>query len=129
MAPGLELDMLIAEKVMGLDVVKNKSGSKRGGYYYSIGPASWYDNQGDMILDNPVPPYSQEIASAWLVVDKLGEQQIKIEISPTSDGYAVGYIKYDPTQEFTPWIGIGYSYSTSNSIAHAICLAALKAVT
>ncbi len=61
----LEIDIAVA-KAIGLTVVQNKSGSKRGGHYYTIGEASWYDEQGEMKLHNSVPDYSTDIAAALL---------------------------------------------------------------
>jgi hypothetical protein len=106
MSPGLELDILVAEKVMGFR-------DTDAGQYFSA---------------SAVPPYSTDIAAAWQVVEKLALQNIRIELMPTMAGYAVDFIKYDPTQEFTPWTEISNSYVEAEQAPHAICLAALKAV-
>ncbi len=126
MSPGRELNILIAEKVMGETVVKTKSGSKRGGYFYTLGEPHWYDIQGDMQLANPVPPYSEDIASAWLVVEKLSEEYPEVEFitKPCKGGNA-----------FCQFIGEevhgGYHImhkSFGETIPHAIALAAFKAM-
>lgn len=119
MKPGLELDILIAEKVMGENVVINKSGSKAGGYYYSLGPARWYDMQGDMQLANPVPAYSEDISAVWQLVEKLPFVFELITNNP-----------YGPTTPETEWMATFNAEFEAHgeSAPHAICLAALKAV-
>lgn len=119
MEPGRELDALIAEKVIGLEVVKNKSGSKRGGYYYSIGDAYWCDIQGEMYISNSLSRYSTDIAAAWEVVEKL----TFVFTLTTNPPYA-------PTTPETEWMA---SFNADESVhgcsaPHAICLAALKAL-
>lgn len=127
--PGLELDLLIAEKVMGHKVVSNISGAKIPQTYYTLDEPVYYDFSGDMQLQNPIPNYSTDIARAWEVVDKLAEEGIRLELNPTDTGWAVSFLKYEPSQEFTPWTGIGHSYTQSMFVPHAICLAALKVKT
>lgn len=119
MNPGIELDVLVAEKVMGLKVVKNKSGSKLGGYYYTIGEPNWFDIQGDMQLSNPVPPYSEDIAAAWQVVEKLRG------FSRLYDFDLYGYGDDEWTATFTTDAEFK---AFGESAPHAICLAALRAV-
>ena len=120
MKPGLELDILVAEKVMKLKVVKNKSGSKYGGFYYSIGRPYWYDDQGDMKLENPVPNYSDDIVAAWEVVEKMRRKIFRIETD--SMLWTIVIHKMDKR-------GIkSYQAAMSDSFPHAICLAALKVI-
>ncbi len=127
MKAGRELNILVAEKVMHLEVAKNKSGSKMGGYYYTIGEPVWHDIQGDMQLANPVPPYSTDIAAAWQVVEKLywlnkNEPTILQIYGPLCDGYEVDVI----LEHHDGPIPVGSVIK--ESAPHAICLAALKAV-
>ncbi len=121
MNPGRELDALIAKKVMGLDVQRNKSGSKRGGYYYSIGPVHWHDFSGDMQLANPLPNYSTDIAAAWEVVEKLRASGHGIVISMGTVSSLVTV--QDPVGE-----ELGQAYEEDGQMPAAICLAALKAI-
>lgn len=99
MKPGRELDALIAEKVMGLITDLDRQ-------------TVWdvYEKPG-----YPLPHYSTDIASAWLVVEKL---DLHLEL--------LTYKKKSKTE----WCAIfdiddeGWGATAP----HAICLAALKAV-
>lgn len=70
METGRELDILVAEKVMGHKVV-HTTWNKGKSHSYTIGEPDYYDEAGDMKLWNPVPNYSEDIKDAWEVVDKL----------------------------------------------------------
>lgn len=118
MKPGKELDALIAEKVMGLEVVRTEWKRKSGasGVYYTIGEPSWDDYAGDMQLGNAVPLYSEDISAAWEVVEKLD----------LLNGYTLGRYGFNGR-----WSVIDDSECAvvfGESAPHAICLAALKAI-
>lgn len=96
---GRELDVLIAEKIMGLHVIQAQN--------------------GDFVLDDGRPQglraYSSDIACAWEVVGKLLEHAytaVQIE--------GLHYHGYKCT--------VGVSDGFADTAPMAICLAALKAV-
>ena len=99
MQPGRELDALIAEKVMGQNT-RGLSGCGSWGCGCSSDP---YPH---------LPKYSEDIAAAWRVVEKL-------------DG------TYEPVIErhgpgWTAWFDSNQAWADTAPLA--ICLAALKAV-
>lgn len=108
MNPGRELDALVAEKVLGYRLV--------GDGQMEIPPTRGL---------RPIPSYSEDVAAAWEVVEKLKELA-----PPTAN----------PEIEITAWrghvrvdlLGFGYDFPVIEEMAdtapHAICLAALKAV-
>lgn len=116
MKPGRELDALVAEKIMDI-LVKHDVYNPHKGFIFG------YDEHGIAVQ---LSHYSTEMASAWLVVEKLALEGIRIEINPTDVGYQVSFLRYDPSQEFTPWTSIGNSTVESETAQHAICLSALR---
>jgi len=121
MKPGRELDKLVAEKVMGwksiglfevghgagVDIV-SPTGQR---YYHSDGYAG----------ETPYPHYSTDIAAAWRVVEKIkGDKAFagSIVLQWDCGQWEVGYQHWDEVQPLV----------SSDSAAHAICLAALKSV-
>jgi len=106
---GRELDALIAERVFDDLVVL------RGGVPYSQRPLP----HNDMHFV-PVEPYSTDIGSAWLVVEKLREM-----------GFLFGLCDQAQTKlhaaGFSTWTSVPISaYASTDALA--ICRAALKAV-
>jgi hypothetical protein len=118
MEPGIELDKLIAEKVMGLEVVKTIYNKKQR-FYYTIGEPDYYDDGGEMKLFNYLPGYSEDIAAAWEVIHKL---PFVVELTTNNP--------YGPTTPETEWlVTFNAEFEAHGSTApHAICLAALRAV-
>lgn len=110
MKPGRELDVLVAEKVMGLADARVEG---------TLGAV--YDFTGAQGMPRKhVPCYSTEIAAAWEVVEKLAMKGRKVEV--------VAYqskIGSDIQANFRVTIGTIEEYGPA---PHAICLAALKAV-
>jgi hypothetical protein len=102
MTPGLELDALIAEKVMGLSVSKEIIRDGSGARYYP-----------------ELLHYSTDIAAAWEVVEKMGTLPRK---DMQRGGFQVNYDDHGWTASF--W----REYAFGESAPHAICLAALKAL-
>lgn len=109
MKPDRELDSKIAREVFKHEVVQHKS-LGRSDYYYKSGK--------DLIL---VPTYSTHIANAWLIVDSMTRA---FHFSLRCDhhqgwraGFTVGEIQEWSEETFT-----------SESAAHAICLAALQVI-
>ena len=109
MEAGRELDAIVAEKVMGLKVVRNKKGG------WSIGPASWDDFAGEMIMSNPLPNYSGDIAVAWDVVEHLTKEKMFFHIQKRSFKYFEYYVFFGNAPS-----------RTADTAPLAICLAALS---
>ena len=124
MRPGRELDALVAEKVLSLEVVKNKKGG------WSLGPPDYYDSYGEMILFNPLPSYSEDIAAAWEVLEKIRdtfdplgrEWRPNIHYSGKEHGWRAEFELSDdgPGDDTT------YYFGEAKTAPHAICLAALN---
>lgn len=120
--PGRELDALIAEKVMGLDVI------------ISTHEYNKLNDVGTASSREPIKSYSTNISAAWEVVEKFNRGDynekmvsccIDIEICDCpigdfKDGNWVSVSIYSPSQIKVQAFG--------KTAPHAICLAALKAV-
>lgn len=127
-APGRQLDALIAEKVMGWtwhfypkDQSCYKSALESGQKGY------WLDGVVSCVTTNEdgtpnCPAYSTDIKSAWKVVDKL--KTIKDEHRDVE-------FKLEYCQGMGEWLCTFIFAETpfqSKSAPHAICLAALEAI-
>lgn len=108
MKPSKELDALVAEHVMGLVEYVSYAGPHKA--------VLGWGNKGsvDIYHLKPLPKYSTDIASAWVIVEKM-KGCVPLELS------------YDNTM--MEWICRINEFSESSDFApHAICLAALKSV-
>ncbi len=107
MIPGRELDALVAEKVMDMDsellAVCRSYVSLESAYAQAC---------------NPLPRYSTDIAAAWLIVEKLD----------LLTGEYLGKNKHGEWVILDPNWGAPTETPPGTTPAHAICLAALKAV-
>jgi hypothetical protein len=116
MNPGRELDALIAEKVMG---IKMPAIPINGATYQEWAAISKASHEAV----SP-PCYSTEIAAAWQVVEK-----IKDMVKGTDGTFKIQWcepvwICYWDHEDFLSNPG----YAQADTAPHAICLAALKAV-
>jgi hypothetical protein len=113
MKPGRELDILVAEKVMGLT------------HERAIELRFLHDQVGFIPLGAGYC-YSTDIAAALEVVERVaysrGEHWFAIEQG--GDGWVAGWRYADACQDDPGWEIL----ATAPTVAHAICLAALKAV-
>lgn len=115
MNSGRELDALVAEKVMGLKHVFNADLTE-----------GWIDID---TVCRSLPSYSTDIAAAWKVVEKLqaynpfwdADGFMEFDLSPTSG--------VDGERGWTCNFGDDNTRAYASTAPHAICLAALKAVT
>jgi hypothetical protein len=130
--PGCELDALIAEKVMGCRVSNGRCGCEPiniASSYVVLGyekrPHEGYS--GAFRLQEQLPPYSTDIAAAWEVVEKVWKET----------WFSLDKYRHHETKEWVWDAGqvdlICGELSISNRVegltpAHAICLAALKAL-
>lgn len=112
MKPGRELDALIAEKVMGRQVVETDDCNGQDNLWLNQ-----FSEYGDQL---GLPNYSTDIAAAWTVVEKF-KAVARIE-KQFLGGNAEWFC------ELSIDIGEGSGSAISPSAPHAICLAALKAV-
>lgn len=129
--PGRELDQLVAEKVMGWDVVCGNDILDRDHPGMSEEEKSkdrwhkrkaWFLGTERKACDEcgTMPEFSTSIEAAWQVVEKLGIVRI-------SNGWTRGEWKV----EFSiPGCEVGFQlvYAKASTVPHAICQAALKAV-
>ena len=127
MKPGLELDILVAEKVFGHKVVTKRWGKEKQYASYSLGEPDYYDDAGASVLWNPVPDYSTDIKAAWEVVDKLTTDSWRVTTITSECGGS------DCTVSCNPGVRGRYASDAMEGLIttapHAICLAAVKALT
>lgn len=117
--PGADLDELIATKIMGLEVVGRHICTQLL-YVRDCGCA--LDLDEEKILGHywtclaPVPKYSADTGIAIdQVVEKLKPNWF-VDIANDADGWEVSFLCK----------GSNHVYAESESLAHAICLAALE---
>ena len=124
MKPGRELDVIVAEKVMGLkDVRKITDPMAQGAFgdilYSAEKPDPYPDNAGIWLGHlTRVPSYSTDIAAAFEVWDKLNNKRWALEKCLDDRWSVFVELQYEGR----------VSIATGESAPHAICLAALKAV-
>lgn len=131
MKPGRELDALVAEKVMGLELIRH-------------GPNIFYKEYGKFHpCELLLPEYSSFVGEAWLVVEKVEKEHYPFIL--TVDRYGGVYsggrwlASFAVPMEVYEWgpLGddveaMGYWYNpglicAGETPAQAICLAALRA--
>ena len=137
MKAGRELDVLVAEKVMGLIVSNKKNGS--GVSYITPKEGECYAKGADTITDGMgwvhelCPLYSTDISAAWRVVEhfkSLGKELQIVSFSGSDEQqWSVSNCNCE-SMFYGGWEGTGAGEITvfSDTAPHAICLAALEAV-
>ena len=124
MESGRELNNLIAKNIFGHQVVCTTWGN--GKYkQYSLGEPDYYDEQGATTLANPVPNYSEDIESAWKLVEHFNNKGGAITYSSMKNGtrghfVILSYVK-SPINSMHHYVTV-----EGESMPHAVCLAALK---
>lgn len=135
MNPGRELDALIAEKVMGFKDVHFKVCSTFGldTSDWHMTPDARYPYAIARGCTLQVPHYSTDIAAAWEVVEKLPT----IEITNCKGNSLLFDARANEKDKWVVAVRVSaeadysnpkFIYSQAVSAPHAICLAALKAV-
>jgi len=124
MKPGPELDALIAEHVMGLEVVRGHTFRRTTVPCPDNKPGCCVMHYAD--VPHPIDEYSRDISAAWKVLSKITESNGTFQIihqphaGPEYEVFicmARGLdIKWKPTK------------GLADTLSHAICLAALEAV-
>lgn len=102
-----ELDAIVAEKVMGI-------GNTFLSRCNDPGETAYLDDQG---LYRLVPHYSTDIAAAWGVVERMRDDDWRVDLWVDEDGWWV---------RFTRFLQVGYE--CADTAPEAICRAALKAM-
>ena len=70
-------------------------------------------------------PYSSDIAAAWLVVEKMRERDLYINIIPQKDGYLVTASEFQP--QINSYLHLfDLHIDTVEQLPEAICLAATE---
>jgi len=106
MQPGVELDDIIATKIMGWERDVNHDYGK-----------IYADKQGYMVMTVDEFKPSTEIEHAWMVVDKLNEMGYSIETRQYANGYA----------SVVTWLkNPQHGAIVGDTVPNAICLAAIK---
>lgn len=125
--PGRELDARIAERLFGwtgLDPTARWGKYDCGdpGCEWTCVDEPWCRGLGISPnarhgMPKPYPRFSEDIAAAWHIVEKLG-----LSVGPTADdaGYRDGWFAEKPERVI--------SFAKAQTAPHAICLAALKAI-
>lgn len=113
MKPGRELDALIAEKVMGLKNIRLANDGRSD--YLCYGKPDSIFLEGKI-----VPAYSTDISAAWLVVEKMQDNDWAFILDNMEDFIGNWQAHFEKDKS-------GWS-ADSESAPHAICLAALKAI-
>lgn len=113
MNQGREFDILVAVKVMGLEIVN--------GYVV-------HHSSLNTMMTTAIPPYSTNISAAWEVVEHLSPGLL-FDISRDKNGYySAGFYKkaYHGKHKIPSFekFGLGEGITAP----HSICLAALKVV-
>lgn len=120
---GRELDALIAERVMGWKIGKERIVRPDGSSFDA--PESGMP--GDHVYDRySIPHYSTDIAAAWQVVEKLGDKFHCRISTPFFDGRPcfAGFTR----KGTTGWNGKPDFEASGDTVPAAICRAALKEV-
>lgn len=132
---GRELDALVAEKVMGWVLVDAIIRQSMG---LVLGPKEFIETKiialtppGKKEVES-VPNYSTDIAAAWEIVLEYQNRSLRFQLVPLANeegepGWQVEILKFEPTNEFTPWVETA-GFAQANTAPLAICLAALKAL-
>lgn len=116
--PGRDLDAMVAEKVMGM--VDNRPSGRSGEMWgimdwFAPGEPAWAPN---------FPTYSTSISAAWEVVEKMRGDGWYVRITDTKSPLGHRWMVSFDTEE-----GLHPLYTAySETVPHAICLAALRAV-
>ncbi len=125
LAPGLALDALVAEKVMGCKLFKNDfvkfgCGCEHRTNDIGLQPHGWTTSHAGLA------PYSTSIAAAWEVVEKIKLLRDYVLTQTDSGTWGIYGWNYDFTS--APVIRWDEAVAEAPTAPHAICLAALKAV-
>ena len=132
--PGRKLDALVAEKVMGAEMVYPASGWGHDDTPYdSALDVVWRVKWSEQNTKEVLKSYSTDIAAAWTVVEKLEKKHRSFSLtSHDSTGAEPGYYNamfwVGNPRPANPASGVLLGEGYHDSAPAAICLAALAAV-
>ena len=112
---GKELNTLIAEKILGLKIIKNDCDT-----YTMVDARGIFINSADEIEWLPYPDYSNEISEAWKVIEYLDLLWFSVSRESVCGVYhdVTAYGHHDMRDRI--------HVSVEGSAAYAICIAILK---
>jgi hypothetical protein len=115
---GRELDIVVAEHVMGWQIETDKAKVKRMSEYISADPQGrwWRTPEGGW--DNNPPPYSSDLRAAWRVVERMAQQGQSLYLVQSG---ADNRVAFDITSAAAP------VYVVGETVMMAVCKAALAA--
>jgi hypothetical protein len=117
---GREMDILVAEQVLGWRIEKDEAELKRLDKYFSRhGAQRWWRKPGGGWHYDP-SPFSSEISAAWQVVERMNSRGLALFLVQTLEESMVAFDKPSTTE---------HHYVTDKSVTKAICKAALLAAT
>jgi hypothetical protein len=115
---GREIDILVAEQVMGWQVELDPYRVHRLDHYFSTKKNNkWWRKPEGGWYDSP-PSYSSDITAAWEVVERMNSRGQAIFMLKTFD---LNQVAFDQPSKANP------DYITEKTVAGAICKAALVA--
>lgn len=122
MKPGRELDLLVAYNIMGWSIQRKRLAMPIG-YVGNTGEVAAYQ-----LMDNP-DPFSTDISEIPKIVRVLRDKRvhIKAECGGVCDVWTVTLFHWGKFKDLLHDGSDSFS-ATSDTLPHAICLAALKAV-
>lgn len=125
MEPSLELDALVAEKVMGWKRIEPDGRYFHGGWSagYAISKAEEHSIRSCAAPLRMLPTYSSDIAAAWEIVRKFLEQ-LRWNVELSSDQGELLEWRCE-LRGGDPYVEV---YADAPTAPEAICLAALDAV-
>jgi hypothetical protein len=117
---GREIDLLVAERVMGWQVETDEAKLKKLGDYFSRDEARvwWRNPEGGWHCDPP--GYSSDIKEGWKVVERMETKGKSLSLFQGSKGNRIAFDKPDAAAP---------AYIVEKSLLLAICKAALIACT
>ena len=116
MQAGPALDALIAEKIMGWTRIPR-------GTHAGLRDEAWTNDDGDSAVFE-LPPYSINIADAWLVVEKLLDKFAAIDVTRYKT-----YADCEIMEDDKDYGGLRPAASVeAETVPLVICLAALRSV-
>ncbi len=120
--PSRELDALVAESVMDWEPIPDASGLSidRDCWKWNLLNGAVYTYHESNLPGLPMYLFSNDIAAAWLVVEKMLELGFRYVIDGHDEEMVVHFISMVEVQH-------GTAYASPDKPAHAITVAALRA--
>ncbi len=113
-----DLDILVAEQIIGWQLEKDEAKIKRlNGYFAHHEGRRWWRMPNGGWYHKP-PAYSTDITAAWQIVESLNTQGYKLRLSQGDFENNASFVMD----------GKNFDYITGTSIPEAICKAALQVV-